>query len=231
MTQIGSLGAPYLDEILVSLHGERASVDLRLTRADEIGFIAVRRGELVHATIVRRRDDRAPCAGGTLAVYEMLAWSTGTFSIVRTQVPIETTIRTALNDLLLEGTRRLADGADIRRRLPPRDVVLEVVRTPRGVMTTPLSPVELTTLAAIDGGRTLGDVLARSVLGVALCGQAVLRLLSVGLVAVRRPRDDATCTARGADSRATYTSAIATRSSTLETIARIRREFDVWRTR
>ena len=177
----GQLGAPYLNELLRELHGAQSSNDLRLAHGNDRGLIALRGGELVHASIERVRTDVAVTLGSG-AVYDMLSWSSGSFNLIRPSDPIENTIFAPLNDLLLEGLRRLDNIADIRRRLPPCDTVLELVRTPRGVITTPLSPLELRILEAIDGKRTLGEHLERSVVGVALCGQIVLRLLSIGLI-------------------------------------------------
>lgn len=185
MTRIGSLGSPYLNELLLELHVTLSSTDLRLSRGNECGLIALREGELIHASIAPRSESERPCSTGSVAVYGMLAWSSGTFAIVHTSEPVPKTVSTPLNDVLLEGIRRLADSADIRRRLPPYDTILDVVKAPRTVITTPLSAVELTVLAEIGSRHTLGEVLERSVLGVALCGQAILRLLTIGLVSVR----------------------------------------------
>lgn len=182
MSRIGRLGAPYLDVILLELHGTLGSADVRLARGDDSGLIALRHGELVHASVARSVDAGAT---GATAVYELLAWSSGSFAVVETSATIEATIFAAPNDLVLEGLRRLNDSEDIRRRLPPSDVVLEIARVPRGVIDTPLSAVELTMLSEIDGRRTLGETLERSILGVALCRQAALRLIAIGLVTLR----------------------------------------------
>lgn len=188
MTRIGSLGAPYLNELLIELHSSLSSTDLRLSRGDECGLIALREGDLVHASIEPRCEKNGPRSTGSVAVYGMLAWSSGTFAIVPTCEPIRKTVSTPFNDVLLEGIRRLADSEEIRRRLPPSDTIIDVVKTPLTVITTPLSAVELTVLTEIDGRRTVGEILEGSVLGVALCSQAILRLLTIGLVAVRLTR-------------------------------------------
>lgn len=187
MTRIGRLGAPYLDVILFEVHGTLGSVDIRLARESDCGFIALRQGELVHASTARRigRDDALDDATGAAAVYDMLAWSSGSFAVMETNVAVGTTVFTALNDLVLEGLRRLTDSTEIRRRLPPAEMVLEIVRTPRGVIDTPLTAVELTMLSEIDGRRTLVETIERSVLGVALSRHTLLRMIAIGLASVR----------------------------------------------
>jgi hypothetical protein len=182
MNARGRLGEPFLNDLLLGLNCKASSTDVQLERHGECGLIALRRGELVHATIQAEYRVAAPVMTGSAAVYGMLSWPSGSYRLLLPSDPIERTIVAPLKDLLLEGSRRFDDIGEIRRRLPPADTVLDIVRLPLGVMTTPLSPVELTVLSEVDGRRTLEELLEQSVLGVALCGQAILRLLSIDLV-------------------------------------------------
>lgn len=183
MSHIGQLGAPHLDAIVLELHAGLASADVRLASGDGRGFIALRHGDVVDASI--DRGGRIPGVVGAPAVYEMLRWSSGTYAILAANRPSAITVFAAPNDLVLEGLRRLCDPGEIRRRLPPAGTIFEVARATRGVLETPLSHVELTLLSEIDGRRTLGETLERSVVGVALARQTVLRLIAIGLLRVR----------------------------------------------
>lgn len=179
----GRLGEPYLGELLLQLHADALSNDLVISRTDERGTIVLQQGEIVHAqAATSQRDD--PGLRGSAALYEMMTWSSGRYQLMTAARPQERTISASFEDLLLEASRRLGDWDDVRLRLPAADTVLGIEPASIGVIRSRFSPVELSVLEQAAKHLTVQEILDESKLGVALCGQAILRLLSIGLLRV-----------------------------------------------
>jgi predicted regulator of Ras-like GTPase activity (Roadblock/LC7/MglB family) len=80
---------------------EMRSAQLTLERADQVGEVYFSDGQIVHATLGEVR--------GEDAIYELLAWEEGTFTLDRDVPPPEKTIAKNWNSLLLEGMKRAAE--------------------------------------------------------------------------------------------------------------------------
>jgi hypothetical protein len=78
---------------------EGCSAGLFVERSGDEGAIFFELGEIVHATMGR--------TDGEEAVYQMLAWSEGTFSTNEQAAAPRHTIQTSWDSLLLEGQYRL----------------------------------------------------------------------------------------------------------------------------
>jgi hypothetical protein len=179
----GKLGEPYLGELLLQLHADAISSDVLLTRTNEQGVIFLQQGEIVHArATTSQRDDEG--LSGPAALYGMMAWSSGRYRLMTAARSQERSISTSFEDLLLEASRRLADWDDVRMRLPAADTVLGIEAASIGVIRTRFSSVELSVLEQAAKRLTVQEILDESKLGTALCGQAILRLLSIGLLRV-----------------------------------------------
>jgi hypothetical protein len=179
----GRLGDPYLGELLLQLHADALTSALALSRRKEHGLIYLQHGEIV--------DAQATSAGGggealrgSAALYAMMAWSSGSYEVLTAPGLHERTISASFEDLLLEASRRLADWDDVRKRLPAADTILGIDAGSIGVIRSRFSSVELSVLEQAAKRQTVQEIIDESKLGTALCGQAILRLLSIGLLRV-----------------------------------------------
>ena len=179
----GELGDPYLGELLLHLHADTMSGDVLITKSDARGSILLQNGEIVHAQAYGADPDRDGRRGAT-ALYAMMAWSSGRYQLTTAAPWAERTISSSFEDLLLEASRRLGLWDEVRMRLPAADTVLGIDAASIGVIRSRFSSVELSVLEQAAKRLTLQEILDESKLGAALCGQAILRLLSIGLLRV-----------------------------------------------
>jgi hypothetical protein len=179
----GQLGDPYLGELLLQLHADGISGDVLLARSDARGNILLQHGEIVHAQACGPDPDRQGLRGAA-ALYAMMAWPSGRYQLMTAAGWPERTISSSFEDLLLEASRRIGVWEEVRMRLPAADTVLGIDAASIGVIRSRFSSVELTVLEQAAKRLTLQEILDESKLGAALCGQAILRLLSIGLLRV-----------------------------------------------
>lgn len=103
----GRLSVMSLTTVLQVLADSRRSGTLEVKNDDgDFGEIGFREGQIYQA--------RCGGVGGVDAIYQMLGWNTGSFSLNPKQVPKEDLIRTGVMNILLEGMR-LLDEAGIKR--------------------------------------------------------------------------------------------------------------------
>jgi hypothetical protein len=109
-------------------------------------------GEIVHAYCPPRK--------GVPAFYQLLGWREGRFAFLKNVAPAERTIFLDLQNLLLDGLRRLDEYRRIADRLPPREAVLHLAHD-EGPATVDvrLTRREWQVLAQVNGRRTLEEVL------------------------------------------------------------------------
>jgi hypothetical protein len=120
-------------------------------------------------------------------VYALFSWSEGDFVFHEDQLPELELMLDPINtiNLVMEGTRRIDEWAEIQKSLPSHTSVLRVVSAPKSPRDEiRLSPSEFQTLALIDGERTIGEIMNRSVSGEFLTTKAVNTLLLAGYVEV-----------------------------------------------
>lgn len=98
-------------------------------------------------------------------LYSLLAWQTGSFKFYENQYPTdeEITVRLSVENVILEGLRRLDEANWIAETLPNLDTVytLSAAQGGRNRAVT-LEANEWNTMALIDGHRTLNQVCATS---------------------------------------------------------------------
>lgn len=149
-------------------------VQERLLRPEELDAIlsdAARAHERLGERMLRRgaldRDDlvRALRRQSSELVYEMLRWRTGCFELQRRDsLPpelLEHDIGLTIDELLMEGFRRVDEWGLIETVLPTFEIVL--TRAPGSnerARAQGLTEAELAVLAQIDGQRTVRDVVA-----------------------------------------------------------------------
>ena len=108
---------------------ERRSCRLTLSLGDQRGLVFLADGQVVHATL----GDRT----GEEAVYDMLAWDTGTFALDLNQPHPEISIHTDWQPLLLEGMKQLP--------------IRQAARAKTQTHAKPAATNELTQLKTIEG--------------------------------------------------------------------------------
>jgi CheY-like chemotaxis protein len=147
----GSLEDMGLVDLLQTIDVSRKSGVLELRSPSGHGTIEFRDGQILDAELGRIHGERA--------VYRLLLWNEGDFDIEFRPVRTEARIQTPTTGLLMEGMRRVDEWGRLLEQVPPLDAVLEVVDTellPRlAEIPDELNPI----LRAIDGTRTLGDVI------------------------------------------------------------------------
>jgi len=98
-------------------------------------------------------------------LYSLLSWQTGSFKFYENQFPTdeEITVRLSVENVILEGLRRMDEWNLIRETLPDFDAVYSISATqggrPRSVS---LEAGEWNIMALVDGMRTVNQICERS---------------------------------------------------------------------
>lgn len=170
----GDLAEYALPDLLQFMHATRKMGQLVLEGAGaSAAGVFFAEGEVVHAYCPPRQ--------GVPALYQLLGWEQGRFAFLKNVAPAERTIFGDLQNLLLDGLRRLDEYRLIAQRLPPREAVLHLARDEgAGARDVRLTRGEWQVLAQVNGRRTLEEVLhlaggaedeaARVVYGLLLAG-------------------------------------------------------------
>jgi hypothetical protein len=149
----GDLAEYAIPDLLQFIHSSRKAGQLVLeSEAAAPAGVYFAQGELVHAYCPPRK--------GVPALYQLLAWRQGRFAFLKNVAPVERTIFDDLQNLLLDGLRRLDEYRLIADRLPPPGTVLHLCRTDLGARAdVRLTRGEWEVLAHVNGRRTLEEVL------------------------------------------------------------------------
>jgi hypothetical protein len=138
----GDLGALGLPELVQTLHHGRKTAKVVLRAAAGQGEIWFRDGEMIHAATGTRFGD--------LAIYEMLEWDEGQFSV---EHGVETDARSITQDptyLLLEGLRRIDEAPPAHVARPAPAPAKWSSRTIAGVVAAALIAVAFATAGLVD---------------------------------------------------------------------------------
>ncbi|MFQ6008716.1 MAG: DUF4388 domain-containing protein, partial [Candidatus Zixiibacteriota bacterium] len=120
-------------------------------------------------------------------VYNLFAWKEGDFIFHEGVTPKNVPFWVELNtmNVIMEGTRRIDEWLEIQKVLPPDDVLLAVVKSPKvNRDEIILSLDEFRILALINGERTLPDLVNLSPMGEFVTYRAVYRLIVNKLIEV-----------------------------------------------
>jgi Domain of unknown function (DUF4388) len=170
----GDLSEYPIPDLLQFMHSTRKGGQLVLEGAAAVpAGIYFSEGQVVHAYCPPRK--------GVQALYQLLSWQEGRFAFLKNVAPAERTIFDDLQNLLLEGLRRLDEYRALADRLPPPGTILHLARTEdRSTDDLRLTRREWRVLAQVNGRRTLDEVLhlaggeegesARTVYGLLLAG-------------------------------------------------------------
>ncbi|RKX29477.1 MAG: hypothetical protein DRP47_01690 [Candidatus Zixiibacteriota bacterium] len=118
-------------------------------------------------------------------VYNLFAWQDGDFTFRENEKPKNAPFLVDLStmNVVMEGTRRIDEWIEIQKILPPDDVMLAMVRTPKIKKDeVRLSVEEFQILGLINGERTVADLISQSPVGEFVTCRAIYRLIVDNLV-------------------------------------------------
>lgn len=148
----GDLGEYALPDLLQFIHGTRKQGQLLLEGASTASAgVYFSAGEVVHAY--------CPPRVGVPAFHHLLTWESGRFAFLKNAAPAQRTIHDDLQNLLLDGLRRLDEYRAIAARLPPPATVLHLAQGADAKADIRLTRPEWTLLSQVNGRRTLEEVL------------------------------------------------------------------------
>jgi hypothetical protein len=125
-------------------------------------------------------------------VYQVFSWKEGSFRFEPADLPLQGKMTTsiALENVIMEGTRRLKEGAHLEEEVPELDVALKFAKRP----STPLRDINLTVeewrvISFVNPRNTLREIAQSNNMSEYQIRKIAYRLLQAGLVeVVRAPR-------------------------------------------
>lgn len=146
----GSLKELPLPDIiqLVSVSGKTGK--FTLSRDNERGYIFLKNGQMVHASI----GDLA----GEEAIYALAIWNHGDFQFVPGEESDRQTISKSNTNLLMEAARRLDEWRVLSKKIPSVDLVPELLLRENRHEQITLNPHEWIVLTKIDGRRAITEI-------------------------------------------------------------------------
>lgn len=146
----GSLKELPLPDIiqLVSVSGKTGR--FTLTRDGERGFIYLKNGQMVHATVAD--------LVGEEAIYSLAIWNQGEFQFTPGEEPDRQTIAKSNTNLLMEAARRLDEWRVLSKKIPSVDFVPELLARENRHEQVTLNPQEWMLITKIDGRRSITEI-------------------------------------------------------------------------
>src|SRR5436853_6303107 len=146
----GSLKELPLPDIiqLVSVSGKTGK--FTLSRDADRGFIFLKNGQMVHASV----GDLA----GEEAIYALAIWNQGDFQFTPGEEPERQTITKSNTNLRMEAARRLDEWRVLSKKIPSVDHVPELLARDGRHEQITLNPQEWTLITRSDGQRSISDI-------------------------------------------------------------------------
>ena len=146
----GSLKELPLPDIiqLVSVSGKTGK--FTLTRDADRGFIFLKNGQMVHASV----GDLV----GEEAIYSLAIWNSGEFQFTPGEEPDRQTITKSNTNLLMEAARRLDEWRVLSKKIPSVDYVPELLARENRHEQVTLNPHEWILVTKIDGLSSISDI-------------------------------------------------------------------------
>jgi hypothetical protein len=146
----GSLKELPLPDIiqLVSVSGKTGK--FTLTRDHDRGFIYLKNGQMVHATV----GDLV----GEEAIYALAIWNSGEFQFTPAEEPDRQTITKSNTNLLMEAARRLDEWRVLSKKIASVDLVPELMTRENRHEQITLNPQEWMLITKIDGNRSITEI-------------------------------------------------------------------------
>jgi len=162
---------------------------------------------LIQAGHIQQQDVTKSVQQHTLdLVYRVFSWNEGTFRFEPAQLPIQGRMTTsiALENIIMEGSRRLKEWERLQEEVPELDVALKFAERP----TTPLRDINLTVeewrvISFVNPRNTIRQIAQYNSMSEFQIRKIVYSLLQAGLVEIiRRPRAVPAVPTAGARGRA-----------------------------
>jgi uncharacterized protein DUF4388 len=146
----GSLKELPLPDIiqLVSVSGKTGK--FTLTRDSDRGFIFLKNGQMVHATV----GDLS----GEEAIYSLAIWNQGDFLFNPGEEADRQTITKSNTNLLMEAARRLDEWRVLSKKIPSVEMVPELLTRESRHEQITLNPQEWMIITRIDGRRSIVEI-------------------------------------------------------------------------
>src|SRR6266571_9185917 len=175
----GSLKELPLPDIiqLVSVSGKTGK--FTLSRDHDRGYIYLKNGQMVHATV----GDLV----GEEAIYALAIWNQGEFQFNPSEEPDRQTITKSNTNLLMEAARRLDEWRVLSKKIPSVDLVPEFVVQESREGQINLNTSEWLILSKIDGQRSVKAIAQASGLSVFDAAKMLYGLITTNLIRLREP--------------------------------------------
>jgi len=146
----GSLKELPLPDIiqLVSVSGKTGK--FTLTRDNDRGYIFLKNGQMVHATV----GDLT----GEEAIYSLAIWNQGDFQFNPGEEADRQTITKSNTNLLMEAARRLDEWRVLSKKIPSVELVPELLTRENRHEQITLNPQEWMIITRVDGRRSIIDI-------------------------------------------------------------------------
>jgi hypothetical protein len=151
----------------------------------EIAQVLITSGRLQQQVVVKSVRDHI-----LDLVYQIFAWNEGTFRFEPSKLPVQGKIMTsiALENVIMEGSRRLKEWERLQDELPDLDISLKFAERP----TTPLRDINLSVeewrvISFINPRNTIRQIAQYNSMGELQIRKIVYSLLQAGLVEIIRP--------------------------------------------
>src|SRR6185295_12229038 len=146
----GSLKELPLPDIiqLVSVSGKTGK--FTLTREGDRGFIFLKNGQMVHATVADLIGEEA--------IYSLAIWNSGEFQFTPGDEPDRQTITKSNTNLLMEAARRLDEWRVLSKKVPSVELVPELMMRENRHEQITLNPHEWMLITKIDGLRSIAEI-------------------------------------------------------------------------
>jgi CheY-like chemotaxis protein len=121
-------------------------------------------------------------------VYKVMAWHDGTFFFEKAPSPLfATPMKLKVDDLLLEGARRVDEWSLIQQKIPNFTIVFEpMIGDAEELTTRGMSATDMKVFSLIDGKRTVQAIVDESCLSEFDVAKSMFILLSVNLIRRKR---------------------------------------------
>src|SRR5436190_17327042 len=146
----GSLKELPLPDIiqLVSVSGKTGK--FTLTRDNDRGYIFLKNGQMVHATVGELIGEEA--------IYSLAIWNQGDFQFDPGEEADRQTITKSNTNLLMEAARRLDEWRVLSKKVPSVEYVPELLTRENRHEQITLNPQEWMIVTRIDGKRSIVDI-------------------------------------------------------------------------
>ncbi len=175
-TLVGNLKDFNLNDILQLLSMARQTGALNITHGANKGIIYFKDGIPVHAKTAENTAEGA--------IYEIFGWREGQFFFIGDTTE-ERTIKTTMQNIVMEAARRIDEWERVRDLIPDLDVVVEFNPNPQqGSENIKLVPAEWQVLSLVNGTRTIREISKQSIFDEFETCKILYGLLSSGLLRI-----------------------------------------------